>query len=275
MLDENTEKNLKNRINTFIVEKDYKHKSQKFEYIGNIQINEESFEQIIVQFYALHLIERSNKKHTASDNNKYWSLTEYGERTTMQLRAIKNVEYFKGDLSEHERDVLISFQRFIKMCAARVGQLLNLSSLSDDCGISHNTVKSWISILESSFIIYLLKPYYKNFNKRLVKMPKLYFYDTGLLCSLLSIENIDQVSRFYLKGNIFESFVISEIIKYRLNLGYEPNCYFWRDKHGKEVDCIIEKSDKIINTHVSPYTIINRTEFKGNIIWRRVNEKGL
>ena len=127
-----------------------------------------------------------------------------------------------------------------------MGQLLNLSSLANDCGITHNTAKSWISILESSFIVFLLRPHHRNFNKRLVKMPKLYFYDTGLACSLLGIENKKQVSSHHLKGGLFESFILSDLIKARYNQGLASHCYFWRDKLGREIDCIIEKAGKLI-----------------------------
>lgn len=165
-------------------------------------------------------------------------------------------------LLQHISD-LNTFQKFIKMCATRTGQLLNLSSLSEDCGISHNTAKSWISVLEASFIIFLMRPHHKNYNKRLVKMPKIYFYDSGLLCSLLNIENKDQLHTHFLRGNIFESFIISEIVKYRLNNGLEPNCYFWRDKLGKEIDCIIEKADKVIPIEIKSGNTISEDYFKG------------
>ncbi len=135
---------------------------------------------------------------------------------------------------------LNTFQKFIKLCAGRTGQILNLSSLGNECGITHNTAKSWLSILEAGYIIFLLKPYHKNFNKRLIKMPKLYFYDTGLACFLLGIQNTSQLATHYLRGSLFESFVLSELIKERFNKGIEPNCYYWRDKTGNEIDCVIE-----------------------------------
>ncbi|MCK5838673.1 MAG: ATP-binding protein, partial [Bacteroidales bacterium] len=138
------------------------------------------------------------------------------------------------------------FSRFIRLCAARTGQLLNLSSIATDCGISHSTARSWLSILEASYIIYLLKPHHSNFNKRLVKMPKLYFYDSGLLCSLLGIININQLRTHYLRGGLFENMVISEILKYYFNRGIEPPVYFWRDKHGHEIDCLIDMGDDLL-----------------------------
>jgi predicted AAA+ superfamily ATPase len=144
------------------------------------------------------------------------------------VRSVKNI----GDLS--------TFQRFVKLCAARTGQLLNLSSLGNELGINHKTVGSWISILEASFIIYLLRPYHKNFNKRVVKQPKLYFYDTGLLCSLLDIQSPDQLKSHYLRGHIFESFVVSEHVKMCFHNGARSNAFFWRDSTGHEIDLLID-----------------------------------
>ena len=133
------------------------------------------------------------------------------------------------------------FQVFVKMCASRVGQLVNLSSLALDCGITHNTAKAWLSVLESSGIVFLLKPYYKNFGKRLVKSPKLYFVDTGLVCRLLGIKDSEQLFIHPNRGNIFECFVIAEMMKNRLNNGQSPELYFWRDNVGTEVDVVYEE----------------------------------
>ncbi len=147
---------------------------------------------------------------------------------------------------------LSSFNTFIKLCANRTGQLLNLQSLANDCGITQNTVKSWISILESSFILRRVYPYYKNFNKRLVKSPKIYFYDTGLLCSLLSIKKVEDLAFHALKGFIFENLIFSEIEKYFFNQGEKAPLYFWRDKTGHEIDFLIEsKNLKIIEVRSS------------------------
>ena len=147
---------------------------------------------------------------------------------------------------------LSSFNTFIKLCANRTGQLLNLQSLANDCGITQNTVKSWISILESSFILRRTYPYYKNFNKRLVKSPKIYFYDTGLLCSLLSIKKAEDLAFHALRGFIFENFIFSEIEKYFFNQGEKAPLYFWRDKTGHEIDFLIEgKKLKIIEVKSS------------------------
>ncbi len=147
-----------------------------------------------------------------------------------------------------ERDVrqiiniesLLIFRQFMKLCAGRVGQIINLSSLAQDCGISNMTARRWLSVLEASYILFFVPPFYKNFSKRLIKMPKMYFYDTGLACSLLNMDNEKQVDTNPLKGALYENMVILEILKGRLNRANNPNLYFWRDSAGHEVDLIAE-----------------------------------
>jgi len=125
-----------------------------------------------------------------------------------------------------------------------------MRSLSADVGVSPNTIKSWLSVLEASFIDYFLQPHFSNFNKRLIKSPKLYFYDTGIACSLLGLESKDQLSTHFLIGGLFENFIISELIKSKWNIGKRHNFYFWQDKTHKEVDLIIDKAGKLL-----PYEI--------------------
>jgi len=137
------------------------------------------------------------------------------------------------------------FIKFLKLIAGRVGQLINFSSLGSDTGVSANTIKSWVQLLEMSYIIFLLKPHYNNFSKRLVQQPKIYFYDSGLLCYLLGIEKPAQLHSHFARGNVFENLVILDLIKNRYNRGLQNNLYFWRDNHGKEVDCIIESNSKL------------------------------
>jgi predicted AAA+ superfamily ATPase len=152
-----------------------------------------------------------------------------------------------------ERDVrqllevskLSLFQRFVLMCAARTGQLLNLSALAADCGISHTTARSWMTVLEASYVVYLLQPYHQNFGKRLVKIPKLYFLDTGLLCHLLRIDSPQTLATHALRGAIFESWVVSETLKHRFNQALPADIYFWRDIHGVEVDLVFEHAGKL------------------------------
>ncbi len=153
-----------------------------------------------------------------------------------------------------ERDVrqlinvrdLSTFQNFVRMCAARTGQLLNLSSLASDCGITHNTAKAWISVLEASYIVHLLPPHHRNFNKRLIKSPKLYFHDSGLAARLLNIQTTDQLMTHPARGQLFETWVVSEFLKYRFNNALSSNLYFWRDSSGHEVDILIEQADKLL-----------------------------
>jgi hypothetical protein len=137
------------------------------------------------------------------------------------------------------------FRDFTRLCAGRTGQILNLSALASDCGISHNTARGWLSVLEASYIVHLLPPYYRNFNKRITKSPKLHFIDTGLAARLLGIENYRQIETHPLRGALFESYVVSEFLKSRLNEGREPNLFFWRDNHGVEIDLVVEDGGKI------------------------------
>ena len=170
-----------------------------------------------------------------------------------------------------ERDVrtlrnipdLIQFQLFVKLCAGRIGQLLNLSSLANDCGISHTTAKSWISVLEASFIIFLLRPHHKNFNKRLIKMPKLYFYDPGLAAYLLDIQSAEQVKTHYSKGALFELMIISEIMKRRLSQGQSAGVHFWRDKNGNEIDCLLESKGSLLPIEIKSGRTVSSDYFKG------------
>ncbi len=170
-----------------------------------------------------------------------------------------------------ERDVrqlvnvrdLNTFQRFVRLCAGRTGNLVNLSDLASDCGITHNTAKSWLSILEASYIIFLLSPYHKNFNKRIIKTPKLYFYDTGLACWLLSIQNYEQVNTHPMRGSLFESFIISEYFKSSFNKGLPGFYYFWRDRSGNEIDLLVEEGGKIRPVEIKSGATLNTDYFKG------------
>ena len=155
------------------------------------------------------------------------------------------------------------FETFLRLCAGRTGQLLNLTSIGNDCGISHNTVKSWITLLEASFIIKLLPPYHTNLNKRLVKSPKIYFLDTGLAAFLIGINAPEQITAHPLRGNLFETFVFSELIKARYNAGKPENLYFFRDSNGNEVDFIIEEGNALFCYEAKSSATVNSDMFKG------------
>ncbi len=180
-----------------------------------------------------------------------------------------------------ERDVrklinvrdLSTFQRFVRLCAGRTGQLLNLSNLAIDTGITHNTAKAWISILEASYIIFLLQPHHINFNKRIIKTPKLYFYDTGFASWLLSIQNSKQISNHHAHGALFETMIISEMIKKRFNKALTSNLFFWRDRSGNEIDVIIENSDVLIPAEIKSGQTINDDFFKGLKYWKKLTER--
>jgi predicted AAA+ superfamily ATPase len=165
-----------------------------------------------------------------------------------------------------------AFIRFIQLCAGRTGQLLNYSSLANDAGISPNTAKSWISILETSYILYRLQPYHKNFSKRLVKSPKLYFFDTGLTCSLLGIREESQVNLHYLKGALFENLIINEFIKRDFHQGMRRYPYFWQDSRGKEIDCLLVDGEVITPIEIKSGKTISNSYFDNLKHWWRLPE---
>jgi hypothetical protein len=149
----------------------------------------------------------------------------YLEKDVRSIKAIEN---------------LMQFQSFMGLLAGRTGQLLNLTSIANDAGISVPTVKSWLSVLEASFILKLLQPYHSNWNKRITKTPKIHFLDTGLLCALLKINKPTDLMQHPLVGNIFESFVFSEFVKKNANFELNTDMYYWRDKTGREIDLLVD-----------------------------------
>lgn len=179
----------------------------------------------------------------------------YLERDVRQIKSVEN---------------LTTFQRFLGFCAGRIGQILNISSLANDCGINFATARGWLSILEMSYIIFLLQPQHKNFNKRLIKSPKIYFYDTGLACSILDIKSAEELKFHYLRGGLVESFVISELYKGYYNRGIRPSLSFWRDSQGHEIDCIIERGPKLIPLEIKSALTINDSFFTGVSYWNEL-----
>ncbi len=189
------------------------------------------------------------------DVNTFYSsyINTYVER---DIRQIINITDFS------------TFEQFVRIIAGRSGQVLNLQSISEDCGISANTVKQWINILETSFILFKLPTFHRNYNKRLIKSPKLYFYDTGLLCYLLNIKDKNQYMTHYYRGNIFENFVISEAVKQQFNNGDRRNLYFWRDNHKKEIDLIIDKGETVNAIEIKSSKTFKPDFLKGLKYWR-------
>jgi predicted AAA+ superfamily ATPase len=166
-------------------------------------------------------------------NHKMWYQSYIRTYLERDIRSMINV-----------RD-LMTFQLFLKLCAGQHGQQLNLNAISQACGISQTTATQWFSLLEASYIVFRLKPYYKNYKKRLVKRPKIYFYDTAIVCNLLGIDSPDHLMIHSSRGAIFEGYVISELMKLAYNAGEVLEPYYWRDTQGNEVDCLIEKSGKL------------------------------
>lgn len=166
---------------------------------------------------------------------------------------------------------LIVFERFIKLLAGRSGQELNNSALAVETGVDVKTIQSWIGILESSFIIYLLKPHFKNFNKTIVKRPKVYFYDTALVCYLLGIRYVSQLKTHPLRGSIFEGMVVTELIKKRTNAGLPINLYYWRDKTGHEIDVIIDNAGKLLPIEIKSGKTLNAEFFKNIEYWSKLS----
>jgi predicted AAA+ superfamily ATPase len=179
-----------------------------------------------------------------------------------------------------ERDVrqivnvsnLFLFQKFMRLAAGRIGQLLNYNSIANELGIDLKTVKSWFSILETSFICFFLQPHFQNFSKRLVKTPKLYFYDTGLACNLLGIKKTEEVETHWAKGALFENLMIADMIKNYLNRSETPPLYFWRDNNGNEIDCLIDDENLIKSIEIKSSTTISNDFFKGLDFYKKLNE---
>jgi hypothetical protein len=168
---------------------------------------------------------------------------------------------------------LTKFEIFIKLCAGRVAQIVNMSSLANDCGISHNTAKSWLSVLEASYIIFFVRPHHANFGKRLIKSPKLYFTDCGLAAYLLDIQNVRHIAHHPLKGALFENFVVAELLKARMNRGKNSNIYYFRDNVGNEVDIILENGVSVKPVEIKLGSTINEDYFKGLRYYRNLNKK--
>ncbi len=187
-------------------------------------------------------------------------LQTYVERDVRTLKEIGN---------------LTQFVRFMRLCAGRVGQPLNMSSLATQAGVAVNTVKTWLSVLEASYILFFLSPYHGNFKKRIIKSPKLYFFDTGLLCHLLGIAGPEPLDMHPYFGNIFENMIIAELYKKRANAGRRPVFWFWRDQHQHEVDLIIEEEGQLMAIEIKGSQTYNARLASGLKRWKKLaGERG-
>lgn len=198
------------------------------------------------------------------------------------VSKLKPQDFYPNYLSTYvERDVkLISnisnhalFLKFVKLCAGRIGGILNYSSIANDCGIDQKTAAQWMHLLEMSFIVYLLKPYHNNYNKRLIKSPKLYFTDTGLAAYLLGLSSARHLALHPLKGHLVENLLIMDLLKRRLNKGKPDVLYFWRDKTGNEVDLLIDEPTTIKAVEIKAGNTVAADFFKGLSYYTAIEQK--
>lgn len=190
-----------------------------------------TFEEYIHTGFLPRVYDQNQRPHTAYAN--YYQT--YVERDVRQLIRVKDVNLF---------------EKFVKLLAGRTGQIINYQSLANDVGVDGKTIKEWLSILEASFVVFKLSPYFENFGKRAIKSPKYYFTDTGLLSYLLDIEKPAQVTRDPLLGNLFENLVVLEALKTRYNQGLTPNLYFFRDNHGNEIDLLHKSGNELTGIEI-------------------------
>lgn len=169
---------------------------------------------------------------------------------------------------EHRRSG--HFERFLVLCAGRSGQLLSYSALASDCGVSVDTARRWISLLQTSFVIFTVRPHHRNFNKRLIKCPKLYFHDTGLLCWLLGIRESAQIVSHPLRGAIFENYIVAEIEKAYLHHPRSAPLFFWRDRTGHEIDLLIEEGGALFPVEIKSARTISSDMLDGLIWWSKI-----
>jgi predicted AAA+ superfamily ATPase len=263
------------------VEVDRQNKNSLFILTGsqNFLLLEKVSQSLAGRTAILHLLPFSLEEIQNKNLNKNLSLEDHifsgGYPRIIADQAPVN-DWMRAYIQTYvERDVrslknitdLYGFQRFMKACAARIGAPLDYSSLGNDLGLSHNTIRSWVDVLETSFVVYRLQPHFKNYQKRLTKTPKLYFYDTGLACSLLNIQTSAELEHHALRGPLFECFAMSEIKKYFYHRGLEAPLYFWRDRKA-EVDCLIEAGlDRIVAIEMKSSQTLHGDQFASLHYW--------
>ena len=176
------------------------------------------------------------------------------------IRAVKNITK------------LDTFMKFMRVLAGRTGQELNMSTVAEQCGVTHNTIKDWISVLEASFLVYKLKPFHRNYNKRIVKNPKIYFTDTGLVCSLIGIRKKEDIGYHFLKGSIFETYIVTDFLKENFNTGEKFEFYFWRDNHQKEIDLIVDAGPSQYGVEIKLGETIQEKFFDNMKYWQNLTK---
>ena len=225
-----------------------------FQELSTAGLLEESYAENLVKGFYPAIFDRDIPSEVFYSNY----VQTYVQRDVSELIAIKDMRLF---------------QNFLSLCATRAGQLLNLNSLANQCGISQPTAKAWLSALESSYILFLLPPYFKNFSKRIIKTPKLYFYDTGLLCYLLKLNNAEQIQLSDFKGALFENMMIAEYVKRMQHCNQLNDIWFWRDVAGNEVDLIIQTGQIQEAIEFKATQTIMPNLFKGLNFYEKISEK--
>jgi len=273
------------KLTTYIkLEADKKKRPGYFILTGsqNFLVNKAITESLAGRVGILNLLPLSNKelfenKLTSGALNE---MMFYGGYPRIYAENILPTEFYPSYiLSYIQRDVgqfitpknIATFRRFVQLCAGRIGQLCNVHALAAETGISSPTAKEWLSILEASYVLFFLEPHFQNFNKRLVKTPKLYFFDTGLACSLLRIDSPEALSNSHFQGAVFESFIISDLYKQQCNEGLRPSLYFWRDSGGAhEVDCILDQGDQCYPIEIKAGKSVASDSFQGLDYWNKL-----
>ncbi len=236
----------------------------------------------IVKLFPLSLSELQHDKKHKKD---YIEQIYTGFYPAIYDKKLDPVEYYENYLNTYvQRDVrtiknigdLSGFVKFLKILATRIGQLLNLSEIGGQLGVSHKTITSWISILEASYIIFLLEPHFNNFGKRIIKSPKIYFTDVGLATNLLNLNAVEDIGNYYALGSLFENLVILDIYKEMINRGSRSNLYFFRDKGGNEVDLLIDRGNIVDPIEIKSSSSFHNDFLKGIEYYRSISglEKG-
>ncbi|MBT7710236.1 MAG: ATP-binding protein [Deltaproteobacteria bacterium] len=247
--------------------------SNQFEYIQSIS------QSLAGRTGILKLLPFSYSEIYSNRYEKIEDLIYKGFYPRIFDQKIKPEYFLTGYLETYvERDVrslirlkdLMQFHRFLQLCAGRTGQIINFSSLGNELGVTNKTVRHWISILEASYLVFLLQPYYRNFNKRITKAPKLYFMDIGLAVHLLGIQHPGQLITHPLRGELFETFVVGEFLKYRYNQGKRSNIFYFRDHVGNEVDLVIETGNGTVPVEIKSSQTIAPKFFKGLDYYRKI-----
>ncbi len=229
----------------------------------------------VLKLLPLSIAELTNTNITLTLDNYLLS----GGYPRIFTNEINPTKYYRDYVQTYiERDVrhiinikdLKIFQHFIKLCAGRIGQVFNASNLSNELGVSHSTIRNWLSVLEASFVVFHLPAYFENFNKRIIKSSKLYFSDLGLASYLLGISNIEQISRDPLRGGLVENLAILEFFKSSLNQGIEPDFYFFRESNNNEVDLIIKKSTNLYPVEIKSSSTFNQHMLKNLLYFKAI-----